>query len=136
MFNFPLERVLHSNLLSISLQPNEGMHLRFEAKVPDSVQETRPVDMEFYFRSSFGNGPLPDAYERLLLDALAGDASLFTRSDEIEQAWRLIDPIVAAWASPQAPPLSFYEAGTWGPAEADAFMARDGRQWRSTFGAA
>ncbi len=136
MFNFPAERVLHSNLLSISLQPNEGMHLRFEAKVPDSVQETRSVDMEFYFRSSFGNGPLPDAYERLLLDALAGDASLFTRSDEIEQAWRLIDPIVEAWASPQAPPLSFYEAGTWGPAEADAFMARDGRQWRSTFGSA
>ncbi|MGB4802044.1 MAG: glucose-6-phosphate dehydrogenase [Anaerolineae bacterium] len=135
MFNFPPERLLHSNLLSICLQPNEGIHLRFEAKVPDSVQDTRSVDMEFYFRSSFGDGPLPDAYERLLLDALAGDASLFTRSDEIEQAWRLIDPIMAAWVTPQAPPLSFYEAGTWGPPEADMFMARDERVWRSVCGA-
>ena len=131
MFNFPPEHLMHSNLLSISLQPNEGMHLRFEAKIPDSVQETRSVDMEFYFRSSFGDGPLPDAYERLLLDALAGDASLFTRSDEIEHAWRLIDPIIAAWASPQAPPLCFYEAATWGPAESDVFMSREGRLWRS-----
>lgn len=129
MFNFPAGHRLNSNMLVIRIQPDEGIHLRFEAKVPDSSQETRSVDMDFHFRDSFGADALPDAYERLLLDALNGDASLFTRGDEIEAAWRFIDPILHGWAGPHAPPLAFYESGSWGPAEADAFIAQDNRQW-------
>jgi glucose-6-phosphate 1-dehydrogenase len=129
MFNFPPGHRPTSNMLAIRIQPDEGIHLRFDAKVPDTVQETRSVDMEFHFRNSFGDDGLPDAYERLILDALNGDASLFTRSDEIEAAWKLIDPILQGLASPFAPPLAFYEVGTWGPAEADALLARDNRQW-------
>lgn len=129
MFNFPPGHRLDSNMLIIRIQPDEGIHLKFEAKVPDSALETRSVDMEFHFRDSFGDGALPDAYERLLLDALNGDASLFTRGDEIEAAWRIIDPILRGWESPHAPPLVFYESGTWGPVAADAFIARDHRQW-------
>jgi glucose-6-phosphate 1-dehydrogenase len=129
MFNFPEGHRPTSNMLAIRIQPDEGIHLRFDAKVPDTAQETRSVDMEFHFRHSFGDGGLPDAYERLILDALNGDASLFTRSDEIEAAWKLIDPILKGVASPHAPPLAFYESGTWGPAEAEAFIARDNRQW-------
>ena len=90
--------------------------------------------MEFHYRRSFGDEPLPEAYERLLLDALNGDASLFTRSDEIEMAWRLMDPILQGWSSSQAPPLAVYQPGTWGPAEAETFIQRDGRQWIVTGG--
>jgi glucose-6-phosphate 1-dehydrogenase len=132
MFNFPEGHRLNSNVLSICIQPDEGIHLKFEAKVPDSAQDTRSVDMDFHFRESFGSNALPDAYERLLLDALLGDASLFTRSDEIETAWKLIDPILKSWAEGvHAPPLHFYESGSEGPAEADALLARDGRTWLS-----
>ncbi len=129
LFNLPAGHRLTSNMLSICIQPDEGIHLKFEAKVPDSMQVTRSVDMEFHFRDSFGEKALPDAYERLLLDAINGDASLFTRSDEIEAAWTLIDSILAGWDSPYAPPLTFYESGTWGPPDADNFLARDGRRW-------
>ncbi|RMF48495.1 MAG: glucose-6-phosphate dehydrogenase [Anaerolineae bacterium] len=129
LFNLPAGHQLTSNVLSICIQPDEGIHLKFEAKVPDSMQETRSVDMEFHFRDSFGDDALPDAYERLLLDAIAGDASLFTRSDEIEAAWTLVDSILEGWESPYAPPLTFYESGTWGPPDADKFLARDGRRW-------
>ncbi|HMM28801.1 MAG: glucose-6-phosphate dehydrogenase [Chloroflexota bacterium] len=117
------------NVLSLCIQPDEGIHLQFEAKLPGSGQETRSVDMEFHYRSSFGGDALPDAYERLLLDALNGDASLFTRSDEIEAAWRLIDPVVCA-ADEVPGPLPVYRRGSAGPAEAEAFIARDDRSWR------
>jgi glucose-6-phosphate 1-dehydrogenase len=90
---------------------------------------TRSVDMEFHYTNDFGAGALPDAYERLLLDALQGDASLFARADEIERAWSLIDPVLKTWEGPDAPPLAFYESGAWGPNEADALLARDGRAW-------
>jgi len=87
--------------------------------------------MEFQYSDSFGQERLPDAYERLLMDALNGDASLFTRSDEIEMAWQLVDPILAAWERPElAPPLSVYARGGWGPEESQAFLAQDGRRWR------
>ena len=79
------------------LQPDEGIHQRFEVKVPDSVQDTRSVDMEFHYASSFGDAAIPDAYERLLEDALKGDASLFTRADGIEAEWHIVDPIVTGW---------------------------------------
>ena len=86
----------------------------FEAKVPDSDQEMRSVDMDFQYRESF-DGVLPDAYERLLLEALRGDASLFTRSDGIEAAWKLIDSIANGWESSNIPELSLYRRGSWGP---------------------
>lgn len=129
MFNLPKGNELKPNALSICIQPDEGIHLRFETKLPDSAQETRSVDMEFHYRESFGDNALPDAYERLLLDALHGDASLFARSDEIEQAWRLIDPIVLAWETHPDMPPSLYQRGSWGPAEAEDLLAGSGRNW-------
>jgi glucose-6-phosphate 1-dehydrogenase len=85
--------------------------------------------MEFHYAKDFGAGALPEAYERLLLDAMQGDASLFARADEIELAWTLIDRILAYWEQPDAPPLVEYESGTWGPAEADALLSQDGWNW-------
>ena len=128
MFNMP-QSALTANVLSIRLQPDEGIHLRFEAKVPDQLTEMRSVDMEFSYSDSFGGLAIPDSYERLILDALNGDATLFTRSDEIDAAWQIIDPILHGWTTPQAPPLAFYERGTWGPVEADEALALDGRHW-------
>jgi glucose-6-phosphate 1-dehydrogenase len=128
MFPLPPNGKITPNMLVLYLQPDEGVHLRFEAKVPDTVAEMRSVDMEFHYTDSFGPTAIPESYERLLLDALQGDASLFTRADEVEMAWSLIDPISAAWESQKQPSPS-YEPGTWGPAEADALLARDGRAW-------
>jgi glucose-6-phosphate 1-dehydrogenase len=131
LLELPMDYKLTPNYLSLCIQPDEGIHLRFETKVPGSPQETRSVDMEFHYRTTFQGEALPDAYERLLLDALYGDASLFTRSDEIELAWALIDPLIAGWQdSPDVSPLVQHTPGSWGPPEADAFMARDGRVWR------
>lgn len=120
---------LFTNHLSISIQPDEGIHLRFIAKVPDKGMETRPVEMNFKFSESFGAKAIPEAYERLLLDAINGDASLFTRSDEIELAWKFIDGIRAGWESSDAPPLLTYMPGSWGPAASDELLGRDGRWW-------
>lgn len=116
------------NMLVLYLQPDEGVHWRFEAKVPDTVAELRSVDMEFHYADSFGKMSLPDAYERLLLDTMTGDASLFTRADEVETAWGVIDPIIKVWEAGKEP-LAIYEPGTWGPNEADELLARDGRSW-------
>jgi glucose-6-phosphate 1-dehydrogenase len=129
MFPLPPGASIRRNILALCIQPDEGIHLRFEAKVPDTVAELRSVDMEFHYRDDFGEIGIPEAYERLLLDALQGDASLFTRSDSIELSWKLIDPIIEGWESPHAPHLTVYEKGTWGPAESDAFLSRDGREW-------
>src|SRR6266508_3775889 len=82
------------NMLVLYLQPDEGVHWRFEAKVPDTVAQLRSVDMEFHYADSFGKTAIPEAYERLLLDTMTGDASLFTRADEVETAWGIIDPII------------------------------------------
>jgi glucose-6-phosphate 1-dehydrogenase len=119
---------LTPNMLVLYLQPDEGIHWRFEAKVPDTIAETRSVDMEFHYADSFGQTAIPDAYERLLLDTIVGDASLFTRADEVETAWGLIDPIIEAWTANKQD-LAIYEKGTWGPAEADALLAADGCSW-------
>lgn len=129
MFHLPETSDITPNILSLCIQPDEGIHLRFEAKVPGLEQEMRSVDMDFHYRSSF-DGALPEAYERLLLEALAGDASLFTRSDSIEAAWRLLDPILQGWETKGTPSLVVYPAGSWGPAEADHLLKRDGRKWR------
>ena len=134
LFNLDPGDCLTPNILSLHIQPDEGIHLKFETKVPDAAYDTRSVDMEFHYRHSFGAEPLPEAYERLLLDALNGDASLFTRSDEIEMAWTLIDPIRQGWLDPHTPPPLPYQPGTWGPDEAEAFIQRDGRRWLVTGG--
>lgn len=117
------------NLLSFCLQPNEGIHLRFQAKEPGAGLRLRPVDMEFHYATYFEAGMLPEAYERLLLDVMQGDASLFARSDEIALAWGIIDEILAAWEEPGAPPLAVYEPGSWGPVEADVMLEAEGRTW-------
>ncbi len=121
---------LTPNMLVLYLQPDEGMHLRFEAKVPDTGSQMRSVDMEFHYADSFGKTAIPEAYERLLLDVLSGDASLFTRADEVETAWGLIDPILQVWEDASGKqPLAFYEPNSWGPSEADELLAREGRMW-------
>jgi glucose-6-phosphate 1-dehydrogenase len=129
MFHLPDEKKFIPNILSLCIQPDEGIHLMFEAKVPDSDQDMQPVDMEFLYCDSF-TGTLPDAYERLLLEALEGDASLFTRSDCIEAAWKLTDSIVNGWETSNAPDLALYRRGSWGPTEATTLLSRDGRLWR------
>jgi glucose-6-phosphate 1-dehydrogenase len=130
MFHLPDDQRFTPNILSMCIQPDEGIHLRFEAKVPDSDQDMRSVNMDFHY-DSFYKGTLPDAYERLLLDALERDASLFTRSDGIELCWRLIDPIARGWEeSKDAPALEFYEPGSWGPNGAHTLVAKDDNQWR------
>ena len=127
---FPLQPgdKITPNVLSLCLQPDEGIHLAFEAKEPGVGMRAKPVDMEFHYAEDFQNA-LPEAYERLLLDALQGDASLFARADEIELAWALIDPILASWTQPDAPPLAVYEPGSWGPSEVDEYLAQSGRAW-------
>jgi glucose-6-phosphate 1-dehydrogenase len=129
MFPQVLGSQIAPNVLSLCLQPAEGIHLRFEAKEPGAGMRTRSVDMEFHYAEDFGSAALPEAYERLLLDAMQGDASLFARADEIELAWGLIDPILDCWLEPDAPPLAEYEPGSWGPAEADDYLARNDRSW-------
>ena len=118
------------NVLSICIQPDEGIHFKFDAKVPDTTYETRTVEMEFHYQNSFAQIDLPEAYERLLLDALQSDASLFARDDEIDNAWRIIDPILRGWTTDAAPPLAAYEPGKWGPTEADELLAQAGHIWR------
>jgi glucose-6-phosphate 1-dehydrogenase len=130
MFPLPEGEQLPPNTLSLCLQPNEGMQLSFETKTPGAGMRTRSVDMTFLYEQDFGKNILPDAYERLILDALQGDAALFTRGDEIELAWSLVDPILQGWAGKNAPFLAFYESGTWGPSKADEFIEADGRRWR------
>jgi len=117
------------NVLAIRVQPDEGILLRFGAKVPGQGLQIRTVNMDFRYGSSFAVDS-PDAYETLLLDAMVGDASLFTRDDEIERSWEILEPILGAWADGSGGPLHFYGAGTWGPPAADELLERDGRAWR------
>ncbi|MDB9391964.1 glucose-6-phosphate dehydrogenase [Microcystis aeruginosa] len=120
----------NANVLSLRIQPNEGIALRFEAKMPGSELRTRTVEMDFSYGSSFGVTSA-DAYNRLLLDAMLGDQTLFTRSDEVEEAWRIVTPALAAWDAPADPAsVPQYEAGTWEPTEAEFLLNRDGRRWR------
>lgn len=129
---FPLRagEQIQPNVLSLCLQPDEGAHFKLQVKVPDTVARMRAVDMEFHYDDAFGLGVVPDAYERLLFDAFAGDKTLFTRSDGIENAWCLIDSILAGWSGPAAPPLITYERGSWGPTEADELLQQNGHTWR------
>lgn len=131
MFGLGRNEGFTPNMLSICIQPEEGVHLRFETKVPDTVAESQSANMDFHYREAFPDIVLPDAYERLLLDALKGDASLFARSDGIEIAWGLLDPVLAGWErAPEVSPLRAYARKTWGPAAADELLAREGHRWR------
>jgi glucose-6-phosphate 1-dehydrogenase len=120
---------LDQNVLVVRIQPDEGISLRMQAKIPGTSLRIEPVKMDFHYGTSFGKAS-PEAYERLLLDAMSGDATLFARRDEVEEAWAFIDPIEEAWHAKDPPPLYFYPAGSWGPEEADALLARDGHTWR------
>ena len=128
---FPTEtgELINPNVLALRIQPDEGISLRFEVKQPGPAVQVRSVNMDFQYGRAFG-ARTPDAYERLLLDAMLGDQTLFTRADEVEQAWSVVDPILEAWT--QRPPTDFpnYEAGTWGPEAANRLLAADGRRWR------
>lgn len=131
MFPMPPGKFITPNLLLLCIQPDEGMHLRYEVKEPDTLMDTKSVHMTFHYDEVFGERNIPDAYERLLLDALNGDASLFTRSDGIESAWRLMDSIIQGCDGPQAPSLALYTPGSWGPAEANKFIVRSHRTWHT-----
>jgi glucose-6-phosphate 1-dehydrogenase len=117
------------NMLVLRIQPDEGITLFLGAKSPGSVMQIEPVKMRFSYAEAFSGEP-PEAYERLLLDSLLGDATLFTRSDEVEEAWKLTDGIISAWQIQDLKNLPVYEAGTQGPHSADEFIKTDGRKWR------
>ena len=130
---YPMWRRLPSvnvqpNVLAIRIQPDEGISLKFDSKVPGPSVRTAPVQMEFRYATSFGGEP-PEAYERLLLETMLGDSTLFARRDEVETAWAWLDPLLNAWAADSRPP-DFYPAGTWGPESADRLIEKDGRKWR------
>jgi glucose-6-phosphate 1-dehydrogenase len=129
LFNKELSTI-DQNVLVIRIQPDEGISLRMHAKMPGTSFRIEPVKMDFHYGTSFGKAS-PEAYERLLLDAMSGDATLFARRDEVEEAWAFIDAIENAWEAKQsAPQLFSYPAGSWGPDEADELLAREGRTWR------
>src|SRR3954463_11764805 len=123
-----------ANLLALRIQPDEGIMLRFAAKVPELGLDVRSVNMDFTYGLSFAR-EAPEAYETLLLDAMLGDASLFTRADEVEAAWGIVTPLINTWeqwdkeGDPDAD-MCFYEAGSWGPENADNLIEHDGRRWR------
>ncbi|MEM7726978.1 MAG: glucose-6-phosphate dehydrogenase [Cyanobacteria bacterium P01_A01_bin.45] len=119
-----------ANILTMRMQPNEGISLRFDVKVPGGDFRTRSVDMDFSY-GSFGIEAKSDAYDRLFLDCMMGDQTLFTRGDEVEAAWQVVTPALTAWDAPaDANTIPTYEAGTWEPVEAELLMNRDGRRWR------
>ena len=127
---------LEPNVLVMRVQPNEGVSLNFEVKVPGAAValtqhvEVAPVDMDFTYSEAFGETAAP-AYETLLLDVMIGEMTLFTRSDEVEAAWQLIDPLITYWERNRPRSLPTYPAGTWGPAESEIFIAQDGFRWRT-----
>jgi glucose-6-phosphate 1-dehydrogenase len=128
----PDERIINNRLI-LRLQPDEGIQLRFMVKRPDAPGKVRltPSNMEFSYAGEYGPDAIPEAYERLLLDAINGDASLFMRADEIERAWEIIDPLIAASEDPSYPAPQSYEPQTWGPSCAHEMLERDGRAWEN-----
>jgi glucose-6-phosphate 1-dehydrogenase len=110
------------------IQPQERIFLRFHVKQPGPSMQLTPVNMDFCYADHFG-AALPEAYETLLLDIMRGDATLFMRAEQVEAAWSVVAPILDAWATPPPDGVPTYAAGTWGPAQADELLARDGRRW-------
>jgi glucose-6-phosphate 1-dehydrogenase len=129
LFGAGHRREMTPNLLVMRIQPDEGISLRFTCKEPGPSMSLQQVRMEFHYGASFG-APSPEAYERLLLDAAIGEQSLFAREDEVDAAWRIVDPMLAHWAEHGREGLSSYRAGAWGPAESLDLLRRDGRRWR------
>jgi glucose-6-phosphate 1-dehydrogenase len=129
MFPLPESEVIEANTLAIRVQPQEGISLRFEVKVPGVDVKMASVDMDFSYAEAFGRLE-HDAYETLLLDCMLGEATLFTRSDEVETAWAVVDPMIDYWANKRPDHFPNYAAGTWGPPVADEFIAREGAAWR------
>jgi glucose-6-phosphate 1-dehydrogenase len=129
MFALPEGQTIEPNTLVIRVQPKEGIALRFEVKVPRAEVQIASVDMDFGYAEAFGEVD-HDAYETLLLDCMLGEATLFTRSDEVEAAWSVVDPIIEFWANKRPDHFPNYPAGTWGPPVADEFIAREGARWR------
>ncbi len=121
-------REFDANRLVIQVQPAEGIQMHIQSKVPDTDMKTRTSTLDFRFNKGDAGG-MPDGYQRLLLDAMNGDASLFARSDEVELSWGIIDPIIGAWRSPAAPPLLKYDPGNWGPLESSEWMHEQKREW-------
>jgi glucose-6-phosphate 1-dehydrogenase len=117
------------NVLALRIQPEESLSLRVISKVPGSKAQTHPVEMNFKYTEAFGI-PSPEAYERLLLDVMAGDASLFMRRDAVETSWAWVTGILESWAAEGRQDLPGYPAGSWGPAEGDRLIQTDGRLWR------
>jgi glucose-6-phosphate 1-dehydrogenase len=128
LFNADSRLPLPPNVLILRIQPNEGISLRFQVKVPGLGTRIEPYWMDFGYGNAFGK-ELPDAYERLLLEAAIGDQTLFIRSDEVEAAWEFVNPIIEGCMSDAKRPLPKYPAGTWGPKEADELIEADGRRW-------
>ena len=129
MFPLPPGQTMQCNRIKLELQPNEGISLNFQTKVPDvDGVALQPRDLHFNYKEAYQGKAMPEAYERLLLDAIQGDASLFMRSDEIERAWEIMDPIIAAMETSEQQPME-YAVGSQGPACADAMLADDGRSW-------
>jgi len=121
---------LSPNVLILRLQPDEGMTLRFEAKAPGMSMDIRDVKMDFSYGTSFSQDA-PEAYERLLLDCMLGDSTLFIRGDEAEAAWSALMPVLDAWEStPPEEPFPNYEVGTWGPDSVDKLLVKPWRKWR------
>jgi glucose-6-phosphate 1-dehydrogenase len=120
---------LDQNVLAIQVQPKEGISLKISSKPPGPRLRVRPVEMDFTYDASFGVAS-PEAYERLLLDAMKGDATLFTRNDEIEESWDLLAPVFSAWSSSKPPQVHTYESGTWGPSAAAGLLSPLGHKWR------
>ncbi len=120
-----------ANRLVIQVQPAEGIQIHFQTKVPDAGMHMRQTDLNFSYQKEF-RGVMPEAYERLLLDALEGDASLFARADEVEAAWRICDPVLEAWKEKDRPTLMMYDPGFWGPDECREWMLEQGREWFDT----
>ncbi|HUT10030.1 MAG TPA: glucose-6-phosphate dehydrogenase [Thermoguttaceae bacterium] len=128
MFHTGPRAPYEANRLVIQIQPAEGIQLHFHTKVPDEGMKVRLTDLEFTFKDKF-SATMPEAYQRLLLDVMQGDASLFSRADEVELAWKIVDPIQAAWDRPASPPIELYEAGGWGPPNSTQWMYRQDREW-------
>jgi glucose-6-phosphate 1-dehydrogenase len=126
----PVDRLSHNHLV-LHIQPDEGITMRFGAKIPGPILKIGAVDMNFDYEDYFGNTP-STGYERLLHDCMMGDATLFQRADQVEAAWSVVAPVQAAWNSGPQPDFPNYKAGTWGPKEADELLARDGREWEET----
>jgi glucose-6-phosphate 1-dehydrogenase len=130
LFGGSTAAAIEPNELVLNIQPEEGISIKFGSKAPGGTERVQPVNMNFTYGSAF-KSPAPDAYERLIVDAMLGDGTLFTRSDEVEAQWSLISPVIEGWAAGHGSFIEQYRSGTWGPKAANDFMAADNRKWRS-----